>query len=85
LPLVRYPNRGELGRRDAGRGQRARGDLFDARPELERIVFHPTWLRQDLTKVALREANRRSGPVENDAAATGRAQIEGCHVVSIRR
>ena len=58
LPLVRDPNRGELGRRDAGRSQRALHDLRDPRLDLERIVLHPPGLRQDLTMIALREADR---------------------------
>ena len=65
--------------RDADAGLRDRlargGDL--ALPDLDRIVLDPARLREVLCKLALRHRDDATVEVENDAARTGGALVEG--------
>src|SRR5262249_46613961 len=70
LALIRYPNGADIRRFQARTRQSVAGDLELARPNLHRIMFHPTRLRENLLKLLFLHCADRTRLVKKNGSRT---------------
>ena len=76
LPLVRDPDRRELGGPDAGAGERALGRDDSARPELLGVVLHPTGRGKVLRQLDIAATTHLQHLVDDETRRPGRPLID---------
>ena len=76
LALVGDADRGDVARTHARAGQHLHGDAGLRRPDLQRVVLDPAWLRKDLSELALRDSLDPAVPIEQDSPRARRALIQ---------
>ena len=69
LTLIGDADRGDVRRFEVRVGQRSRGHVAQVVPDLDRVVLHPTGLREDLLVLALVDGYHPARVVEDHAAA----------------
>src|SRR5262249_53700744 len=77
LPLVRDAERGQVGRGQVGVLQPLLPHLLGALPDLDRVVFDPAGLGQDLLVLELRPGDLAAPVVEDHEPGAGRALVDG--------